>query len=1013
MMEALNRLSDQWFRWESAIFWQVAVLIAIVWLIDLTIRKWAWPQFRYAMWLLILVKLLLPPTLTSPVSVTSRMPATAGKFVQIIREGRINADSEAAGQTAAEPVTHHDAGPEDPARIELDASATASISKPANRGADAMPLLSPGLADGEKGIPAPVSPSAKEPALSMKAYAMMIWLSGVIALSTWLIIRLHNLRREHLKTEPQMRVPASFHEMLEETAGKLGLKRIPEVVLTDKVRCPAVFGAFRPVLLIPASKLPSLSKRDCEHILLHELAHIKRGDLLIHAAHMGLQIVFWFNPLLWLIRKPIQNLRELCCDATVSGILKESTYHYRETLINTARELLAEPADPGLGLIGLFENSNWLVHRLRWLEKKPWRNRRLKITAVIAMVLAMAAGVIPMANGKGKHSTSASPPGTPILSGIRPDASRTLYDLDGNATGQTLGLARWDQGLWGEESQRCDFIFEIPEGTMLSFPYIRVRPAGSKRRLGCGIGGGQVNHRGKKLFHFRMNLARQYQTNILEFDRRIDKLDLTLIYFPAAPKEIWRTDGPFTSGDSVEVGSDQTYTLKFLPNTAVSDDVAANFRIYSDGKIDDQIPLIAHDVKGHRHLAYYGNGGSDQTGTYQECLIKGIGLEHIQRIALAQPEFLEFRDVNLRMENKEVPAHAAHLDEMRTRLAPDQFTLKQLNDCTFSNAHQFAKVMDLLQGTQIWQALTNRYSSEDSFMSLTDLERERLRTALRKWSSARDADLRLVAIQRGLIELWPEFIEMALDEYENWHQLPKGKQDQKFRLLGPLSHRGKLFTKDQLLRLIALNDQEDYRSFKWTIQRIMREQTLLPFDPEEAERSFPDPEPSTSSNLDLIRQIMGETDPAWTVKLASGVRVRILGIGALPGGAERWHKPDGMALDKALYSTSFPRDHFQEMFPSVETAYQVLYAIERNSDYKELHHSQTLRATSSDSGDPLRCKLHYSRNLDDHVLRAVYMVAPHTTNKVDLSIPFERIGEDQPSDWANFRKIPLTRMAPP
>ncbi len=74
-----------------------------------------------------------------------------------------------------------------------------------------------------------------------------------------------------------------------------------------------------------------------------------------------------------------------------------------------------------------------------------------------------------------------------------------------------------------------------------------------------------------------------------------DKVDLNLIYFPAAPKEIWRTDGPFTSGDSVEVGSDQTYTLKFLPNTAVSDDVAANFRIYSDGKIDKFIDL--HDVQ--------------------------------------------------------------------------------------------------------------------------------------------------------------------------------------------------------------------------------------------------------------------------------------------------------------------------------------------------------------------------------------------------------------------------------
>ena len=44
--------------------WQTAVLIAIIWMLDVLIRKWAWPQVRYALWLLVLVKLLLLPTLT-------------------------------------------------------------------------------------------------------------------------------------------------------------------------------------------------------------------------------------------------------------------------------------------------------------------------------------------------------------------------------------------------------------------------------------------------------------------------------------------------------------------------------------------------------------------------------------------------------------------------------------------------------------------------------------------------------------------------------------------------------------------------------------------------------------------------------------------------------------------------------------------------------------------------------------------------------------------------------------
>ncbi|MCK4887210.1 MAG: hypothetical protein KAS96_07455, partial [Planctomycetes bacterium] len=106
---------------------------------------------------------------------------------------------------------------------------------------------------------------------------------------------------------------------------------------------------------------------------------------------------YWFNPLLWLIRKQLQNLRELCCDATVAKILKEKTFSYRETLLKTARQLLAEPVDPGLGLLGLFENSNWLVERLKWLERKTWKNRGLRIASIFVLVCLMATCVIPMA----------------------------------------------------------------------------------------------------------------------------------------------------------------------------------------------------------------------------------------------------------------------------------------------------------------------------------------------------------------------------------------------------------------------------------------------------------------------------------------------------------------------------------------------------------------------------------------------------------------------------------------
>ena len=61
MIVTLNALADTWWGWMGPMLWQASLLIAIVGTIDLLIARWAWPQVRYALWLLVLIKLLIPP----------------------------------------------------------------------------------------------------------------------------------------------------------------------------------------------------------------------------------------------------------------------------------------------------------------------------------------------------------------------------------------------------------------------------------------------------------------------------------------------------------------------------------------------------------------------------------------------------------------------------------------------------------------------------------------------------------------------------------------------------------------------------------------------------------------------------------------------------------------------------------------------------------------------------------------------------------------------------------------
>ncbi|MBN2314524.1 MAG: right-handed parallel beta-helix repeat-containing protein, partial [Sedimentisphaerales bacterium] len=233
-----------------------------------------------------------------------------------------------------------------------------------------------------------------------KADLMFFWLTGIVVLSLWAVVRFRNLRQIHSTPIGRAGLPQWLDSLMKETAAKLRLRTLPAVVLSEFIPSPAVFGTFRPVLVLPPSAIHRLSHKRIEHILLHELAHVKRGDLLVNTFYTLLQIVYWFNPLLWLIRRRLHHLRELCCDATVARILREDTLEYRDTILETAKRFLPKPVEPGIGLLGLFETSSRLLVRLKWLEKKTWKHRGVRFVIICMVVGLMLVCVLPMARAK-------------------------------------------------------------------------------------------------------------------------------------------------------------------------------------------------------------------------------------------------------------------------------------------------------------------------------------------------------------------------------------------------------------------------------------------------------------------------------------------------------------------------------------------------------------------------------------------------------------------------------------
>ena len=68
---------------------------------------------------------------------------------------------------------------------------------------------------------------------------------------------------------------------------RLGVSRVVRYVCSKAAESPVVFGSWKPVVVLPLSVLAGLSPWQVEAIIAHELAHIKRWDLLVNAFQIG------------------------------------------------------------------------------------------------------------------------------------------------------------------------------------------------------------------------------------------------------------------------------------------------------------------------------------------------------------------------------------------------------------------------------------------------------------------------------------------------------------------------------------------------------------------------------------------------------------------------------------------------------------------------------------------------------------------------------------------------------
>lgn len=155
------------------------------------------------------------------------------------------------------------------------------------------------------------------------------------------------------------------------------------VASSQKTSTPMVVGLFNPVVILPETIVKTMTAEQLLPIIMHELAHVKRGDLWFSLVQELLAIVFWWSPVMRGFNRQIHINRELACDFRAVKALN-SPKQYAQSLLDCAKIMVSQKQN--VLSVGLFSKKKELTERIEaaLCSKQERTSKPLSIVAACA-----------------------------------------------------------------------------------------------------------------------------------------------------------------------------------------------------------------------------------------------------------------------------------------------------------------------------------------------------------------------------------------------------------------------------------------------------------------------------------------------------------------------------------------------------------------------------------------------------------------------------------------------------
>ncbi|MHC4396721.1 MAG: M56 family metallopeptidase [Planctomycetota bacterium] len=362
------------YLWSQS--WQIAVLAVIITMVSILLKNKS-AHIRYLLWLILLVKCLVPPLLSVPLAILPREQIAQPIIESAIEISPVTINT--AETTIDEPV----------------------VSLPAS-------LAEPTIFD-------------KLSTVTLSQWLVFAWILGVAIFTLVAVIKALRVNR-WLRQEREPLV-AELQAGIENLFSNLRVQTFPKVWLVEGIGQPFVWGLLRGGIYLPSDFAEIKAEEHRRGILGHELSHVLRFDAAVNLLQIIAQTVFWFHPLVWWANKKIRAEREKCCDEMAIAWLGTKARDFSTAIVNilTAEHKSTQPI-PSLAVAGPVKNIEDRIKTIMNPSKKFYKH-----PSILAAITTLLLGLIIVPTTLALTSKPANKPDVQVEA---PSESADINDTD-------------------------------------------------------------------------------------------------------------------------------------------------------------------------------------------------------------------------------------------------------------------------------------------------------------------------------------------------------------------------------------------------------------------------------------------------------------------------------------------------------------------------------------------------------------------------------------------------------